>query len=104
MRNILDKLIDKLDRRLSEERRDNPNNDSIVGMFTFGNHIVRFVFNEKGCEIEIWNPANDVFLDNVAFYCEERVAKWDSIDTVTMSEHDYNGFRNEADFVRYKFG
>lgn len=103
MRKILDKVIAKLDRRLSEERRDNPNNDSIVGVFTFGNHIVRYVFNEKGCELEIWNPANDVFLDNVAFYCEKRVLKWDSVDTVEMSEHEYNGFRDEADYINYKY-
>lgn len=100
---IIDRLIDKLDRKLTEERRDNPDNESVVGAFTFGRHIVRFVFRPSGCEIEIYNPILDTFLDRVSFHCEERVVRWDDIETESSNDWDEHGFRDEADYLKYKY-
>ena len=100
---IIDRLIDKLDRKLTEERRDNPDNESVVGVFTFGRHIVRFVFRPIGCEIEIYNPILDTFLDRVSFHCEERVVRWGDIETESSNDWDEHGFRDEADYLKYKY-
>lgn len=103
MEKILNKLIDKLDRKLGEQKRDNPNDTTLAGRFTFGRHIVRYVFKPKSCEIEIYNPILDTFLDNESFYCEERVSRWDDVDTNHSDEWDEHGFRDEADYIKWKY-
>lgn len=100
---ILDKLIDKLDRKLGEARRDNPNDTTLAGRFTFGRHIVRYVFTPKGCEVEIYNPVLDTFLDRISFHCESCVTPWDSIEAEETDDWDLHGFRDEVDYLRYKF-
>lgn len=100
---ILDRLIGRLDRKLSEARRDNPCESTLVGAFTYGKSIVRYVFKEQGCELEIWNPQLDYFLDNVAMYCEKRVVKWDMCEVNTTDEWDEHGFRDEQDYINFKY-
>lgn len=38
----------------------------LKGMFTFGNHCIRYDFDERGAEIEVYNPIKDTYLDRVA--------------------------------------
>ena len=103
MEKILNKLIDKLDRKLSEERRDKPNDTTLSGRFMFGRHIVRYVFTSKGCEIEIYNPILDIFLDRVSFYCEPRVMDWNNVEIEDADDWNEHGFRDEADYINYKY-
>lgn len=101
---IISKLIAKLDRKLSEARTDSPHETTLVGMFMFGRHIVRYVFKPKGCEIEIYNPVLDTFLDRVSLYIERCVMDWNNVDIKETDDWDLHGFRDEADYLNYKYG
>lgn len=104
---ILNKLLDRLDKELEEARKEEPGADHVEGMFMFGRHEVVFFFTEIGCVLEINRRyRNDfVFSDNVAEYCVKRCVRWCQIDAGKESDdYDIHGFRDEADYVKYKFG
>lgn len=100
---ILDRLIAKLDRKLCEARKDKPFEDTLTGMFMFGKHAVSFYYRKDRCEVEVWNPENDCLLDNVSCYCEPRAKSWDNIEIEETDEWDLHGFRDEADYIRWKY-
>lgn len=103
MKDILDKLLSKLDRELTASRENNPSDTSTAGRFKFGRHIIRFIFNEDGCEVEVFNPILDTFLDNVSFFLEERCILWNQIDVEETDEWDAHGFRDEADYINWRY-
>ena len=103
MKDILDKLLSKLDRELTASRENNPSDTSTVGRFKFGRHIIRFVFDEDGGEVEVFNPILDTFQDNVSFFLEERCILWGQIEIEETDEWDAHGFRDEADYINWKY-
>lgn len=103
MKDILDKLLSKLDRELTSSRENNPSDISTVGRFKFGRHIISYVFDDEGCEVEVFNPVLDTFLDNVSFFLEERCIMWNQIEVEEPDEWDVNGFRDEEDYIYWKY-
>ena len=103
MKDILDKLLSKLDRELTSSRENNPSDISTVGRFKFGRHIISYVFDDEGCEVEVFNPVLDTFLDNVSFFLEERCIMWSQIEVEEPDEWDVNGFRDEEDYIYWKY-
>lgn len=102
---ILNKLLDAIDRHLETDREANPCEEQLSGLFTLGNHAIRYAFSKKrGCELEIWNPTKDTFLDNVSMYCEKRCLRWDDVVVEETDCWDCNGFRDEQDYINYKYG
>lgn len=99
----LDKLIDKIDKHLVAVRNEHPFDDVIGSTFRYGRKQLRIVFKPRGCEIEIYDNVKGTFLDNVAIYCEQRVIRWGSIEVDEVDEWSSNGFRNEDDFITYKY-
>lgn len=70
------------------------------GQFPYGNCIIRYDFDELSAAIEVYNPVKDRYLD--------RIADW-LIQLIQPCDQDYNewvehGFRDEADYLQYKFG
>lgn len=104
MKKALDNLVDKLDKVLKQERHDNPNEDVLYGSFMFGRHSVRYCFRETGLTIEIYNPVLDSYLDNVAIHCERCAVLWDGIETEESDIWNCNGFADNSDYLRYKYG
>ena len=106
MKNVLDKLIVKLERKIREERMAHPLDMKVSGRFMFGRCNVTFFYDRKGCDVDIYNLVKDTLLDNIAEYCSKRVTPWIYMD-VEDDPSDYwndHGFRDEADYLRYKFG
>jgi hypothetical protein len=104
---ILDKLLDALDRELAEARKNDSNSDHLNGKFEFGRHEILFFFDEDGCEIEINRKVGTdfIYLDNVAEYCQSRCIGWDDVDTDNKSDiWDEHGFSDESDYIRYRYG
>jgi len=71
------------------------------GSFPFGNCIVKYSLTESGDEIEVYNPMKGTFMDNVSEWLLLNVG-----DRCTQSFNEWNehGFRDEADYLKYKFG
>ena len=106
MRKALYNLIEKLERKVREARMANPHDMRVSGRFMFGRCNVTFFYDRKGCELDIYNLVKDTLLDNVADYCSKRVTPWIymDVDEDSSDEWNDNGFRDEADYIRYKFG
>lgn len=105
MRKILYKLIDDINERLIEERKDNPYSDYIHIRFNVGNKIVNVAFDKRGCEVEIYNTRLDYFLDNISMKCESRVICWEDIEVEVEETDEWNehGFRDAADYYNWRY-
>lgn len=102
---ILNQLIDKIDRKLTEERQNNPHERSIGGWFMFGVYKVNFYVSKETCEIIVSNATKNTYLENVSLYCEQHCVDWDDID-IDLEVYDFwddHGFRNEADYINYRY-
>lgn len=70
------------------------------GSFPVGNCIIRYALEGNGGIIEVHNTIKDIYLDNIA--------EWlmlNSTDRCTESdEWNDHGFRNEADYINYRYG
>lgn len=71
------------------------------GYFPVGNCIVRYSLTEKGNEIEVYNPVKSIYLDNVAEWLMLNVI---GRETESSNEWNEHGFRDEQDYLSYKFG
>ena len=69
------------------------------GSFSCGNYIVTYSFTENFDTIEIHNPNNDRYLDNIAEWLLLNIEKKPSTSDIWND----NGFRDESDYIRYKF-
>ena len=106
MKEKLNNLIEKLERKIREERMANPHDMKVSGRFMFGRCNITFFYDREGCEIDIYNLVKDTLLDNIAEYCSKRVTPWIYMNVEDDSSDEWNdhGFRDEADYLRYKFG
>lgn len=103
---LLTNLIDNINGHLEEARKSEPLADKVSGLFMFGHHIIRYSFRKRGCELEIYNSAKDRFLDNVAEHCQRRAIGWFNVDVdeplcQVLADP---GFRDESDYIRYRYG
>lgn len=69
------------------------------GQFHYGNCIIRYSFNERSSSVEVYNPIKDRYLDRIADWliqliqpCEQDYDEWDA-----------HGFRDEQDYINYKY-
>lgn len=69
------------------------------GSFQFGNHTISYSIGERSNLVEVYNPVKDNYLDRVADYLTALIQPGEEED-----EWNINGFRNESDYIRYKFG
>lgn len=69
------------------------------GSFQFGNHTIAYNIGERSNLVEVYNPVKDTYLDRVADYLMNLIQPCEEED-----EWNVNGFRDESDFIRYKFG
>lgn len=69
------------------------------GSFQFGNHTISYSIGERSNLVEVYNQVKDIYLDRVADYLTTLIQPGEEED-----EWNINGFRNESDYIRYKFG
>jgi hypothetical protein len=69
------------------------------GSFQFGNHTISYNIGDRSNLVEVYNQSKDIYLDRVADYLISLIQPCDEED-----EWNVNGFRDESDYIRYKFG
>ena len=69
------------------------------GSFQFGNHTISYNIGDRSNLVEVYNTVRDTYLDRVADYLISLIQPCDEED-----EWNVNGFRDESDYIRYKFG
>lgn len=101
---ILNKLIDTFNINLQEARGTNPHDDVCSGRFTFLNCIITFAYRKNSKEVEIWNPVKGTYHDIIAEHIKAVSPSFDDLQSEQSDEWNINGFRNEADYLRYRYG
>lgn len=71
------------------------------GSFPVGNCIVKYSLTENHDEIEVYNPIKGTYLDNIAEWLLLNVSDRSS---GTFNQWNENGFRDEADYIQYRYG
>lgn len=71
------------------------------GSFPVGNCIMKYSLAEKHDEIEVYNPEKGTYLDNISEWLLLNVR---DRGNESFNEWNENGFRDEADYLNYKFG
>jgi hypothetical protein len=69
------------------------------GSFQFGNHTISYNIGDRSNLVEVYNQSKDIYLGRVADYLISLIQPCDEED-----EWNVNGFRDESDYIRYKFG
>jgi hypothetical protein len=69
------------------------------GSFQFGNNTISYNIGDRSNLVEVYNQSKDIYLDRVADYLISLIQPCDEED-----EWNVNGFRDESDYIRYKFG
>lgn len=69
------------------------------GSFQFGNHTISYNIDDRSNLVEVYNTVRDTYLDRVADYLTDLIQPCEEPD-----KWDVNGFRDESDWIRYKFG
>lgn len=100
----LGNLLEKLESKLIEARESDPCSRKCSGRFTFGNCIVTFYATSQDKGIEIWNSNKDTYLDNIARWLEKNSLDFDDIEVEDEDMWDSHGFRDESDYLNYKYG
>lgn len=100
----LEQLIIRTERKMQQAREDNPGENRCHGRFTFANCIITFSMSLTHKDIEVWNPVRDTFLDCIAEHIKKSTPHFSELSTADSDIWDNHGFRNEADYLRYKFG
>lgn len=70
------------------------------GSFTFGDHTISYDIGEKSSIVEVFNPTKGIYLDCIADYLKDLIPPYEDEYNIW----DDHGFRDEADYIRYKFG
>lgn len=100
---ILQSIISKLDESMKEAKRSNPDERSISDSFNFGNYVISFYLTKDLKEVQVDHKSKDIYLENVEAYLTRNVLNFDDIEVSESSVWDCNGFRDESDYVKYKY-
>jgi hypothetical protein len=100
---VINELISRTCRKIQQEREAHPGHDSLQGSFTFANCIVTFSLSHNNKEMEVWNPIKDTYLDCIASLLKKETPQLHELDANEPDIWDAHGFRNEQDYINYKY-
>lgn len=99
---ILKELLDEINERFTQEKTDET---SVAFSFKWQGYTIDFYATCEDIEIVIDNPKHRFrFYENVCDWLESHVTGWYDIPYEVISEYDLNGFRDETDYLFYKYG
>lgn len=105
MEKKLDIIRKKVERKMLNSLVFNQDTSKMRGQFVIGGAIVTFTMTEKNKEFELWNPVKERFYDNIAEWLENNTLDYKDIEIESTNRTiwDLNGFRNEDDYLTYKY-
>lgn len=101
---ILKSLQQETERHFIERRNEYPAETYFSGCLHFGKYLVDYWVSANGKDIEISNPEKDRYYDNVADWLCDHTINFQDIEIEETDEWDCHGFRDEQDFINYKYG
>lgn len=106
----LEKIIDRLNQALYENRNDGSDEEDIYSAYAtirIGRKTIYMSVSERFgdvCEV-LDTKYTERFYYNIEEFLYKHITPFSEIKRDTYeNEYQRNGFRNEADFVHYKFG
>lgn len=99
---ILKELLDEINERFIQEKNEEP---SVAFSFTWKDYTIDFYATCDDIEIVIDNKKHKFrYYENICDWLESNAISWDDVVYENISEYDLNGFRDESDYLMYKYG
>lgn len=99
---ILKELLGKINERFIQEKNDEP---SVAFSFDWKDYTIDFYATCYDIEIVINSKKHKFrYYDNICDWLESNTIGWGDVVYENISEYDLNGFRNESDYLMYKYG
>lgn len=102
-RDILNQLLKCLEEEMKLAKEYSIDLDRCNGSFKFGNHRISFFMGSKYKDIEVVNVTKNTILINVETWLEENSLDYNDIETEHSDIWDAHGFKDEADYIRYRY-
>lgn len=102
---LLESIIHKLDKAMANIKQNNPEKDYINGSIVHGKHHIIFSVHKDGYkEVRVDHIEKPSWCENVEGWLERNLLDFKDIQVEDEgNEWDSNGFRNEADYITYKY-
>lgn len=100
---ILEQLIELTEQKMKQAREDNPSEYRCSGAFPFAKCIVTFSMNRVHKNIEVWDPIKNTYLDCISEHLIAVTPNFDDFDVEESDVWNTHGFRDEQDYINYKY-
>ena len=100
---VLENLVIRTKRKMQQAREAKPFDDRCSGAFVFDKCIITFSMSNRHKDIEVWNPVKETYLDCIAEHLMTATPQFDELEVSHTDIWDSNGFRNEQDYINYKY-
>jgi hypothetical protein len=100
----LDYIVAQLNEMLKDDKRDKfPYHFYATARYNYSDIEISVWLESRTVEVCITRDSGREY-PNIEGYIADRIVDYDSIDIYEESEWEINGFRDEADFMNYKYG
>lgn len=102
LKNIIESINEKLVNLRNMEPDDKYQSFQVIN----GKYLVDVYINSNNeKEVNIINPQHYMrFYENVCQYIEDHMNDWEDVEVKPYDMWDDHGFRNEADYLQYRYG
>lgn len=99
----LKNIINKLNKEITNERNLNPEGRELSTSISYGIYDVEVEMDWDGnTKVVVINSEYERDYPNIEGYLSENIILWDEIEIEEYDEWDDHGFKNEADFWKYR--
>lgn len=98
-------IIRDINERFAQERQSNPDAKSCSFTLHYGHSLFEVYITRDEVQVNILNERHyDHFYETLTRYIEERITDWDDVELEEEPSYwDVHGFRDEADYNRYRY-
>lgn len=103
----INNIINRLNEKLERERNNSPYETHVTCSLRIGNYTFDCYMDDKNTkEVNVFNDKNyDREYPNVSEFLSKSILDWEDLEAdPEESEWEHNGFRNECDYLRWRFG
>lgn len=102
----LNNIIAQLDDMLADDKRDKyPYHHYATATFITERFTIEVFMDSTRAEVLVTNKDKfGIEYPNIEKYIADRLCDYDSIEVEDDDEWNVNGFKDESDYIRYRFG
>lgn len=104
---MLKNIIESLNQAIADKRKENPDDNSIIVSIRVSNYEIEVemdVYENKSVSVVNFDLERYHDYTNVEEYITNNTVTWDEAEPINETIWTLNGFADEEDYIRYKYG